>query len=142
MRVQAVAMLCGLVFAAGLGLSGMTKPAKVVGFLDFFGAWDPSLALVMVGAIGVNAAVYWGVVRKRGQPILAEKFHFAKQTVVDRRLVLGSAIFGIGWGLGGYCPGPAVVSLMSGGLSAAAFVAAMLAGMWILHAVEGRLSTR
>lgn len=142
MRVRLVALLCGVVFAAGLGLSGMTKPAKVIGFLDFFGAWDPSLALVMVGAIGVNAAVYWGIVRKRSQPVLADRFHFATQALVDRRLVLGSAIFGVGWGLGGYCPGPAVVSLMSGGLSAAVFVGAMLAGMWILSVVEGWLSAR
>ena len=142
MKVQLVAMLCGVVFAAGLGLSGMTKPSKVMGFLDFFGAWDPSLALVMVGAIGVNAAVYWGIVRRRPKPLLVEHFRFATQMLVDRRLVLGAAIFGVGWGLGGYCPGPAVVSVMSGGLSAVAFVAAMLAGMWICGTAEARLSAR
>jgi uncharacterized membrane protein YedE/YeeE len=113
-----LAFICGLIFALGLGIAGMTQPAKVIAFLDVTGDWDPSLALVMAGAIGVHLPLLrWG-----------GKAH-AAATYVDRRLVLGAALFGIGWGLSGFCPGPAVVALATGSGGVLLFVAAMLAGM-------------
>ena len=130
-----VALVSGLLFAMGLGVAGMTRPEKVVGFLDFFGKWDPSLAMVMVGAIGVNA-VAWQWARRRGRPVLAPTFQLPNRTDVDRRLLGGAALFGIGWGLGGYCPGPSLVSLATGTLPVAVFVATMLAGMWIYRIVD------
>ena len=129
-----VALVSGLLFAAGLALSGMTQPAKVTGFLDFAGAWDPSLAFVMVGAIGV-AAVAFRVAARRDKPLLAAaSFDVpARLGPVDRDLVLGAAIFGVGWGLSGYCPGPALESLASGRIGPVVFVVFMVGGM----ALEG-----
>jgi len=97
----------GMVFALGLGISGMTRPVKVIGFLDFFGAWDASLAFVMIGAIAVYFAAYhWS--RKMSSPLLAADFSLPKRSDLDAKLILGAAIFGAGWGLGGFCPGPAL----------------------------------
>jgi uncharacterized membrane protein YedE/YeeE len=122
---------CGLVFAIGLALGGMTQPSKVVGFLDFTGSWDPSLAFVMGGALAVHA-VLGRFVRARPGPLFSPAFTLPTRTDVDRRLVAGAAIFGVGWGLGGFCPGPALVAL-GGGMSAAfVVVPAMIAGM-LLH---------
>jgi len=136
-----VAFFSGLIFALGLGVSGMTHPAKVLGFLDILGDWDPSLALVMVGAIGVYAAV--GVfARRMGEPWLAERFHWPTRRDVDARLLGGAAIFGVGWGLAGYCPGPGVVVLASGAAGPAIFVGAMLAGIWGFGRVDGWLRSR
>lgn len=119
----------GILFAFGLAVSGMTEPAKVIGFLDVAGgAWDPSLALVMVGAVAVNG-LGWLVVKKRSRPVLADVFHLPTKKDIDARLVGGAALFGLGWGLGGFCPGPGVVALASGAAPAFAFVAAMLVGM-------------
>ena len=118
----------GLVFGIGLILSGMTDPSKVIGFLDVTGVWDPSLAFVMLGAIGVHALLRLLIVR-RGKPLFEERFHAPTQSKIDGRLVAGAAIFGVGWGLAGYCPGPAVVSLASGALAPVVFVAAMALGM-------------
>ena len=125
------AFSCGLLFAAGLVLGGMTQPSKVVGFLDFTGAWDPSLALVMGGALGTHALLRRFVVA-RAAPLLDSSFHEPTRSDLDARLVGGAAIFGIGWGLGGFCPGPAVVSLGAGTHAALVVVPAMLAGM-LLH---------
>lgn len=128
MRESAVAFLCGLLFALGLGVSGMTQPAKVTAFLDVAGHWDASLLFVMFGAIAVYAAGYrWAM--KRSKPLWAEVFRVPAVRSVDKRLVLGSAIFGIGWGLVGYCPGPALTSLVSFRLEPALFVLSMMAGM-------------
>jgi uncharacterized membrane protein YedE/YeeE len=122
---------CGLVFACGLVAGGMTQPSKVVGFLDFTGAWDPSLALVMGGALGTHALLR-RFVTTRSRPLLAPVFSVPTRKDLDARLVAGAAIFGAGWGLGGFCPGPAIVAL-GGGMSAALVVVpAMLAGM-LLH---------
>lgn len=141
MKALLVAFFSGLIFALGLGVSGMTHPAKVVGFLDVLGDWDPSLALVMVGAIGVYAAV--GVVARRmGEPWFAERFHWPTRQDVDARLLGGAAIFGVGWGLAGYCPGPGVVALASGAGGPAIFVASMLAGIWGFGRVDGWLRSR
>jgi uncharacterized membrane protein YedE/YeeE len=127
MKKSAVAFLSGAIFAIGLGVSGMTRPAKVLGFLDVTGAWDASLAFVMLGAIGLGVVGYRLVLR-RGGPVLGGELDVPRRQDVDRRLLLGAAIFGVGWGLAGYCPGPALVSLASGHVGVIAFVAAMIAG--------------
>jgi uncharacterized membrane protein YedE/YeeE len=134
----AVSFLAGLTFAAGLCLSGMTRPSKVIGFLDVAGAWDPSLALVMVGAIVVSALAFLRA-GQRAAPALGGSFDLPDaRSPVTARLVVGAAIFGVGWGLSGLCPGPAVVTLASGQTGALAFVGSMLAGMAVLRLVEGR----
>jgi uncharacterized protein len=117
----------GLLFGLGLWLSGMTDPAKVIGFLDVGGDWDPALAFVMGGAVGVTLLAFPWVLR-RSRPVLAASFTLPASSSIDRRLVVGSVLFGIGWGLAGYCPGPAVASLGSGSVVAVAFVGAMLVG--------------
>ncbi len=120
----------GLLFGIGLILSGMTDPGKVMGFLDLFGAWDPSLALVMGGAIAVGTVAF-AVARQRATAFLGGVMHLPQAGQIDRQLVLGSLVFGVGWGLAGFCPGPALVSLGAGEPKAAVFVAAMLVGMWL-----------
>jgi uncharacterized membrane protein YedE/YeeE len=120
--------LSGLLFAFGLALGGMTDAGNVVGFLDVAGDWRPGLAFVMAGALAVFS-VGRLVVLRRGKPMYAARFPLTR-TGLDRPLVLGSALFGLGWGLAGYCPGPALVSLASSG-DAALFVAAMLGGLWL-----------
>jgi uncharacterized membrane protein YedE/YeeE len=140
----AVSFLVGLVFALGLGLSGMTQADKVIGFLNLAGAWDPSLAFVMMGAIAVHLVFFRFTVR-RPSPLLGGRFGIPTRTDIDPRLVGGSAIFGVGWALGGYCPGPGLVSAASGGASALVFVAAMTGGMLLYHVLqtgwEGRASS-
>ncbi len=123
-----IAFIVGLIFGIGLLVSGMANPAKVLGFLDLLGPWDPSLALVMVGAISVSAgAFFW--VRQRGRTLLNTPLHLPMKRELDRRLMVGSVVFGVGWGLAGFCPGPALVAMSLGEPKAWAFVAAMLAGM-------------
>jgi len=124
-----IALVSGLLFGGGLVLSGMTQPAKVVGFLNVLGDWDPSLALVMGGAIGVHFWAYRWVAKKE-RPILASQWSLPARTDIDGRLLLGAAMFGAGWGLGGYCPGPALTSVVSGASSTLWFTGAMLVGMW------------
>jgi uncharacterized membrane protein YedE/YeeE len=116
----------GVLFAVGLAVSGMTHPSKVLAFLDVAGDWDPSLALVIAGGVIVNA-VFFRLALRRGAPLLASAFSLPVKRAVDGRLVLGAALFGVGWGIGGFCPGPAVVSLVTGGAPVVAFVAAMVA---------------
>ena len=128
-----IAALTGALFGAGLLVSGMTRPARVIGFLDVTRAWDPSLAFVMAGAILVNALAFWSIARRRTAPWFDGAFHLPTRQDVDWRLVAGSAFFGIGWGLVGYCPGPALVTAAAGSASGAIFVAAMLAGMLLQH---------
>jgi len=135
MKSTLSALGAGLVFGVGLGLSGMTRPAKVLAFLDVFGSWDPSLMFVMMGAIFVHFVLSrW--IRRRQRPLLEPRFHLPAARNVDRELVIGSAVFGLGWGLGGYCPGPAIVSLGSGAMSAIVFVAAMAAGMGLQYLAQ------
>lgn len=119
---------CGALFAVGLGLSGMTEPRKILGFLDVLGAWDPSLALVMIGALGVHMPFFRWYSRRPGFA-LSGTCGPVKESGVDGKLLAGAAIFGIGWGLGGFCPGPAVVSLVSLAPGVLVFVSAMLIGM-------------
>jgi len=132
-RANLAALLSGLLFGVGLGVSGMTRPEKVAGFLDVTGRWDASLAFVMAGAIAVHTLLY-RLVRRRPSPIFDEKFHVPTRRDLDGKLLFGAALFGVGWGLGGFCPGPALVSAAAGQGSALLFVAAMLAGMVIQHA--------
>jgi uncharacterized membrane protein YedE/YeeE len=136
LRHQLFASLAsGLLFGAGLVLAGMTQPSKVIAFLDFTGDWDPSLALVMVGAIGVHAIAY-RVATRRSSPLFAERFALPTRRDIDGKLLLGAALFGIGWGIGGFCPGPGLVALAGLGTEAAVFVAAMMAGMFAVAQVE------
>lgn len=122
------AFVCGVLFALGLGISGMTQPGKVTAFLDFLGSWDPSLLFVMAGAILVYAIGY-RVVLKRPKPLLTASFSIPKLREVDVPLAAGAAIFGIGWGLAGFCPGPALTAVASLRFEPILFVASMLAGM-------------
>ena len=123
-----VEFVVGLLFGIGLMLSGMTDPGKVIGFLDFFGTWDPSLALVMGGAIMVGFFAF-AVAKKRTTTFLGGVMRFPTTMVIDKKLVLGSLMFGTGWGLAGFCPGPALVSMADGQPKALLFVVAMLVGM-------------
>jgi uncharacterized membrane protein YedE/YeeE len=125
----------GLLFGLGLLLSGMTDPAKVLGFLDLFGTWDPSLAFVMGGAIAVGFFAF-ALARQRTTNFLGGALHLPKATQIDKRLVLGGLTFGAGWGLAGFCPGPGIVSMASGEVKAAVFVAAMVVGMVLYEVAE------
>lgn len=136
-----VAFVVGLVFALGLGLGGMTQPARVLGFLDAAGAWDPSLAFVMAGAVAVYGATF-PLVMRRGRPVFAATFGVPTRRDVDARLVAGAAIFGVGWGMAGLCPGPALVALASGTPRIVLFVGAMLAGMAVQRWSDRSLATR
>jgi uncharacterized membrane protein YedE/YeeE len=129
------AFLAGLLFGGGLILSGMSNPAKVLSFLDIAGRWDPSLAFVMVGAILV-AAIAFRMGGARTRTVFGGAIHMPGAAHVDARLVLGSAVFGVGWGLVGYCPGPALTSLGVGGWPTLLFVVAMIAGMTVFEAAE------
>ena len=131
------ALLAGLLFGLGLILSGMSNPSKVLGFLDLAGSWDPSLAFVMGGAVLVGSAVF-PFASKRKQSILGEAMRLPTATQIDRRLMLGGLTFGIGWGLAGYCPGPALASLAQGGIKPLVFVVAMLVGMGLFEVLERR----
>jgi uncharacterized membrane protein YedE/YeeE len=128
-----MAFVIGGLFGGGLLISGMTDPAKVVGFLDPLHGWDPSLAFVMGGAVLVNAIAFRWIRAHRRDPWFDIKFHLPTRKDIDRQLHAGAAIFGVGWGLGGLCPGPGLVSAASGSTAALAFVAAMFAGMFLQH---------
>lgn len=129
------ALLSGLIFGFGLILSGMANPAKVLGFLDLAGTWDPSLAFVMGGAILVGIAAFF-IARKRTVSFLGGAMHLPTARDIDHRLITGSLVFGIGWGIAGFCPGPALVALGMGETKALVFVAAMLGGMAIFEIAE------
>lgn len=133
--------IAGLLFGLGLILSGMTNPAKVLGFLDLFGLWDPSLAFVMGGAILVGIFAF-ALARKRTTNFFGGPMHLPKATHIDKRLVVGSLMFGVGWGLAGFCPGPVLVSMAAGHDKALVFVAAMLIGMMIFEIAERARATR
>lgn len=129
MRV-AVHFVIGLLFGLGLVVSGMVDPAKIQNFLDIFGTWDPSLAFVMAGAVAVAFTGYRLAWRDE-RPVFDSRFHLLQTTAIDRRLVFGAAVFGIGWGLGGYCPGPAFAGLSLFAPGTVTFVPAMVVGMWL-----------
>ncbi len=136
-----VSLVSGLLFGAGLILSGMVDPARVLGFLDFAaigsGTWDPTLAFVLGGALAVSIPGYW-LARRRAQPVLDRTSHVPAPGPLTPRLILGSVLFGIGWGLVGFCPGPALTALGAGEAKAAIFVAAMAAGMWVFGKTAGK----
>jgi uncharacterized protein len=132
---RALEFLLGLLFGLGLLLAGMTDPAKVLAFLDLAGAWDPSLALVMGGGIAMGLGAF-GLAKRRQRTLLGGPLRLPTATEIDRRLLAGSALFGVGWGLAGFCPGPALVSLGLGDARVAVFVAAMLAGMAVFEVLE------
>jgi hypothetical protein len=135
------AAAAGVLFGVGLGISGMGRPTKVLAFLDVTGAWDPSLAFVMMGAIGVHCLAVVAA-KRRQRTALGGIFHWPKPAVVDKPLLVGAAVFGIGWGLGGFCPGPALLGAASGNGSAIVFVVAMAAGMIARHTAVRREAAR
>lgn len=130
-------LLAGLVFGLGLIISGMANPAKVLGFLDLFGRWDPSLALVMAGAIAVGSAAFF-LAGQRAESLLGAPMKLPTARDIDRRLVIGSLLFGMGWGVAGFCPGPALVALGMGEIKAVVFVGAMLAGMALFELLQAQ----
>jgi len=129
------ALACGILFSAGVVVSGMVRPSKVLGFLDFTQRWDPSLMFVMVGAIGVYA-VAWAILGRRQAPLLGGTLPDPAPRNIDARLVGGAAIFGVGWGLAGYCPGPAIAATATGLADPLLFFGAMLVGMRLFQAFE------
>jgi uncharacterized protein len=128
----------GLLFALGLGISGMTQPDKVIGFLDIFGKWDPSLLFVMIGATGVHGIAY-RFIRKRESPFFHSHFHLPTRKDVKPRLVVGSMMFGIGWGIAGICPGPGLTSLATGKIEIVVFIATMFLGMFLFRKLDHRI---
>ncbi|MDR9394115.1 DUF6691 family protein [Roseovarius sp. SYSU LYC5161] len=136
-----VTYLIGLIFGVGISISGMANPAKVLNFFDVAGAWDPSLIFVMGGALAVTFLGY-RLVLARDRPIMSERFHLPASSAIDRRLVGGSALFGVGWGLSGFCPGGAIPALGTGRWEVALFLACVLAGVAIARGVQSRAATR
>lgn len=128
------ALICGIVFGAGLGISQMTNPDKVLDFFDVIGTWDPSLAFVMGGAVAVTAIAFRFVLR-RPNPLLAESFSLPTKADIDTRLITGAAVYGVGWGLVGFCAGPSIAALAYGDSRVAIFVAALVAGAWLANFV-------
>lgn len=133
----AVALLSGLMFGIGLSLSGMLDPARVLGFLDVAGAWDPSLAFVLGGAVAVSF-VGTSLAGRMRRPVLADRFDLPTSRTIDGKLIGGAALFGVGWGLAGFCPGPALASVSLGIPTVLIFVAAMLVGMWLFALTRDR----
>ena len=128
-KLNIASFLCGTLFSVGLGISGMTQPEKVIGFLDVLGEWDLSLAFVMCGAVLTYLVLQLLIQRKFPTPLLEKSFQLPKIKDIDRSLIIGALLFGSGWGLGGYCPGPVITSLGSGSLNAIMFVFSMGVGM-------------
>jgi uncharacterized membrane protein YedE/YeeE len=135
------AFICGTLFSIGLGISGMTQPQKVIGFLDVFGDWDPSLAFVMGGAVISYFILQLLIQRRFSKPMLGERFQIPSRKDLDRPLIFGALLFGMGWGIGGYCPGPAISSLGSGSVNAVLFVLAMAMGMLLADRVISPILT-
>lgn len=141
-RKNLMAFVVGVLFALGLGIGGMTDPAKIFGFLDITGAlgsWDPTLVFVMLGAVVMYFALY-RVALHRGAPVLGETLQIPKRRDIDRRLVAGAVLFGLGWGLSGFCPGPGLASLVTGNSAVVVFVLTMSAGMWLHGGFERALA--
>lgn len=136
-----IGLVSGLIFGLGLVISGMANPAKVLNFLDLFGTWDPSLAFVMGSAVFVTFLGYRLVWRK-SEPLCGSRFELPTRSDPDTRLLAGAAVFGIGWGLGGFCPGPALTAISLAAPGTLVFVPAMLAGMWLARAVPQTVLSR
>ncbi|WP_375321129.1 DUF6691 family protein [Aliivibrio logei] len=133
-----VSLFSGLLFGIGMVISGMADPQKVTGFLDITGLWDPSLMFVMGGALLIFMPAYFLLIKPKEKPINAEEFCLSSNTQIDKRLVIGAAIFGLGWGIAGVCPGPAVSSFALGNMDVIVFFIAMMAGLAITHKVSLR----
>lgn len=138
MKNSIAALVAGFIFSIGLGLSGMTQPQKVVGFLDLFGSWDPSLIFVMAGAIAVHFVTY-KIISKRSSPLFDKKWHVPNKKDLTPALLAGSFMFGVGWALAGFCPGPALTSLVSFDKKPLIFVVSMLLGMFIFKLVDKKI---
>lgn len=134
-----IPLLCGLLFGIGLAMSGMTDTRVVLGFLDIAGTWNPALMLVMIGALGVTIPGFW-LTQKRSRPLLASEFFLPTTRKIESKPLIGSVIFGVGWGLYGYCPGPALASLTTLNWQPVLFVAAMAAGMYIERSYQRRFA--
>lgn len=141
MKKVIAAFSSGFIFGVGLLFSGMTDPNKVIGFLDVTGEWNPALMFVMVGAIAVHAVASRLILRQPA-PLFDTTFHLPTQTKFDTRLILGAAIFGVGWGIAGYCPGPALVSLGTGSVDMISFVGIMILGMYLAQVFNNLLALR
>ena len=128
-------LVSGIVFGLGLTISEMINPAKVLGFLDLFGNWDPSLMFVMIGALVVSSPMFH-LIKKREKPIFAERFNHSNNKVIDNKLVIGSALFGAGWGLGGLCPGPAISSIALLNIYSFTFVISMFVGFYLVKTLK------
>ena len=126
-----ISLIAGIIFGIGLVISEMVNPAKVLGFLDLFGNWDPSLAFVMIGALIVSSPLFH-LIKNKDKPLLAEKFNYSKNKQINNKLITGSVLFGAGWGLGGLCPGPAVSSLALLNINSITFVFAMFIGFYLV----------
>jgi uncharacterized membrane protein YedE/YeeE len=126
-----ISLTAGIIFGIGLVVSEMVNPAKVLGFLDLFGNWDPSLAFVMIGALIVSSPLFH-LIKNKDKPLLAEKFNYSKNKEINNKLIIGSALFGAGWGLGGLCPGPAISSLALLNINSIIFVFAMFIGFYLV----------
>jgi hypothetical protein len=137
MKPVVSAFFVGILFGLGLTVSEMTNPARIIGFLDVAGRWDPTLLFVMGGALLVTGVLF-PLILRRAHPILARRFSLPAKTKIDTPLVIGAIIFGIGWGLAGFCPGPALAALASGSWSVVVFVAAMIGGQWSASLLERR----
>ena len=136
MLIFLTSLVIGVLFGLGLTISEMINPARVIGFLDLAGQWDPTLAFVMAGALAVTLPLFRFILR-RPCPLLDRQFHLPTQSQIDRRLIFGAAIFGVGWGLAGFCPGPALAGLASGNPGVFLFVAAMVGGQWLAAKTSG-----
>ncbi len=137
-KESVVALVVGLVFGLGLVISGMTQPHKVVGFLDLFGNWDPSLIFVMGGAVAVHFVTY-RIVRKRNSPIVMPKWQVPTKTEITKSLMVGAVLFGMGWGLAGFCPGPAITAVASFQVGPILFLVSMLLGMFLFKLIDKKI---
>jgi hypothetical protein len=135
------AFACGVVFALGLGIAGMTRPEKIQGYLDFVGAWDPTLLFVMASGVGTFSLAY-AIARRRPRPACDERFHWPSRLPVDAKTVVGAGIFGVGWALAGFCPGPAITSLVTLQTSVLAFVVGLFAGVLAFQTLQARERSR
>ena len=138
MKKNFISLLVGFIFALGLGYGGMTQPQVVKGFLDFFGNWNMSLMGVMIGAIVVHS-LFYQLIKRRHSPLFDTKFHLPTKRDIDRRLMTGAALFGLGWGWVGICPGPGIVALMGGSVESVLFVVSMLTGMMTFKWLEPKI---
>lgn len=141
MKNGLASLVVGFIFAIGLGLSGMTQPQKIVGFLNVFGAWDPSLLFVMLGAISIHVVTY-RLIRKRSSPMFSTHWHVPTKRDLTPALLLGAFLFGVGWAMGGFCPGPALVSLATFEAKPILFVVSMIFGMYLVKSLDQKIKIR